>query len=271
MKNKIFLLIYAALVCWLTAMLVFSCAKTEEPALVAGDQKSDLRSNVNDIPSEVAQWLTEAEIAAFWASKPTKEPPAHKEKGEKRPKKWRPFFVWGETIGRNLPVLSACPTMPDPNPGYANAQICFNPGDCPGIPVGPPLTPPFVGYVDGEGHMSGYGKIIQEWKRFVCPAAPPRLNGAYVKDEHRLHWRPLPGAAIEFKDGLYRTTLTMKVCNAALPLDEQCWALSTGDFDDSDGTFKYRIITTWNFAAPPPLPFFATLPAYRIAWGWVWY
>lgn len=67
------------------------------------------------------------------------------------------------------------------------------------------------------------------------------------------------------------TTLKIKVCNGSMPLDTECWALSEGDFEDSEGVINYRIVTEWPFFAPPPLPFFATLPAYRIAWGWLWY
>lgn len=70
MKKKIFLFGSLAMFGLVAALLVFSCSKNDEPSPPLSDQKVYSRGD-EEMPEEVAQWLTAEEIAAFWASKPS--------------------------------------------------------------------------------------------------------------------------------------------------------------------------------------------------------
>lgn len=263
MKNKVLLLLYAALICWLTAILVFSCTKNEETPVAAGDQPASLRGDDEEMPEEIAQLLTAEQIAAFWASKPTNNPANPQPGGQegKRPKKWRPFFGWGDITSNNLRVLSNCTTP-------ASAVLCYNPADC-GITPGSPATPPVRRGGGGEGHMSGYGKVYNSWLRFICGGGFDIWNGTYEKNGNVLQYAPNSAPTFSTTPEYQILQYDIKVCNANNGAPN-CWSYSTGDFADSEGILHQQLHVKRN---PPGSPsgMYIENSGKIFTWGWLWY
>ena len=263
MKKKIFLFGFLAMFGLAAALLVFSCSKNDEPSPLLSDQKVDSRDD-EEMPEEIAQLLTPEQIAAFWASKPTHNPANPQPGGHdgKRPKKWRPFFGWGDITSNNLPVLSNCTTPP-------TAEICYNPADCPGIPPGSPIVPPVRRGGGGDGHMTGYGQIWNTWLRFICGGGFDRWNGTYEKDEHILQYRPYSVPTFSLTPEYQILEYNIKVCNAN-DGDPLCWSYSTGDFEDSEGILRQQLHVK---RQPPDAPsgMFIEGEGKIFTWGWLWY
>lgn len=260
MKQRFSLAFMEAFLIFFAVVFWPGCTRDDSDTQPSSLQATD---DSPQIPGEIAAYLSGEEIAAFLASRPTYTPSSAQDRGEqgKRPKKWRPFYAWGDVVGHFYPLLTNCN---DP----LTAVICFAPGDCPDQSA---WVGYFGGFIDNEGHMTGYGKVDQSWQRFVCgPLGTPggQLNGSYEKDEHLLQFRPAGPPALTFNDdGAVNLDFPMSVCNATYP-NPACWQYSAGDFHDSEGTFTWRLTTDFsNFFAP----MFADQLGHVTAWGWLYY
>lgn len=277
MKKRISFFAAGVFLFLLAALLLTNCSKDE--SFIQSQEENLLTQNLDIpvIPAEVALYMTEAEKAAFYAGPPSYTPsPANgttatgeREKKEtKRPKKWRPFFAFGEVGGSWYPVLENCNYPP-------LANVCYQPGDCPDPSA-------WIGYFvpwAGEATMTGYGKVNLTYDSYACGQTPVDQawgNGTYEKDDNILHWCAYwppnePPYTIEIIDeDTWSVTWKISICNASNP-NPLCWGYSTGDFEDSegDGTITYR--WTGNTSSFYP-NFFAPLnPAQITAWGWLYY
>ena len=264
MKKRTSFFVVGAFLSLLAALLLFTCAKDDTTLQAPQDDLSTQNLDIPEIPADMAKYLTEEEIGDFYARKPSFTPASNDvTERDKRPKKWRPFFGWGDITAAFLPVLSNCTTP-------ATAEICYNHADCPEVNVGPPILPPFRGGGGGEGHMTGYGQVWNTWLRFSCGGGFERVNGTYEKDEHILQYRTYSPPTVSFEDGYLVLEYDIKVCNANEG-DPMCWSYSMGDFDDSEGILRQRLGAKLPAPGSPPRKMFDENEGYIITWGWLWY
>lgn len=250
----------------LAMLLLTNCSKDE--AFVEPQNEALVSQNLDIpvIPGEIAVYMTEAEKAAFYASKPTTAPAsAEVQEREGDERTWHAFFAYGDIKGNKYPILSQCDNPP-------MAEICPIPGNCPDVEN-------YVGYAAlwaGKATMEGFGQMKQYYSDFVCGIENGVETGwnvvAYKKGENDLEFRVhgTPYTLIYNEDGTVSVDWKISICSASKP-NSLCWSYSTGVFKEmeGDGTVTCR----WrgspiNFYAPLFEPF---IPAKLLTWGWLYY
>jgi hypothetical protein len=260
MKTKNAFLKIGFFVFLLTAMLLVNCTKDENALVTQGTLTTE---NVV-IPDEIAMYLTDAEEADFYASKPTTPPTT--DGVNAREGAWRPFFVSGNIEGNKYPLLANCDLPPA-------ALIVPNEEDVLNVPEN------YVGYVGlwaGKATMEGFGPINQFYDDFVCgmntSVENGLHNGSFKRGNGALYWGPYgtPYTVKFNEDGTVSVESKISICNAARAT-KNCFTYSTGVFEkmEGDGTITWR----WtgnpvNFTSPLFEPF---KTAHMMSWGWLFY
>lgn len=219
------------------------------------------KTEIPEIPAEIAQYLSETEIQNFYAGPPAemlKLDEASKKYGKQ--KRWHPFFAWGKAVGTFYPILENCN---DP----LSAVLCFQEGACPDQSQWKGLA----ARAKNRAFMSGYGLVTKTWENYICGFNPENgwPNGSYRKGKHKLQYHPGGAPSISFLDETtVQLDMEMVVCDASAPLDPLCWDYNSGNFAEAEGTFHWRWIGPVEGLAPGP---FNPIPAWIISWGWLYY
>lgn len=261
MTKRIFNLASGITLITLFVLLLANCTKDDSFIAKA---ENELTSESPVVPIEVATYLSEAEMLAFYDSKPT-HLPASAGVELRSDKTWHPFFASGDVGGFKYPLLGYCDNPPIANICPA-AVMCQDPSA-------------FTGYAvmyAGKAMIEGYGQVNQFYSNFVCGVGTPVEDGihnsSFKRGVSNLHLRAVGNEFTKKvnNDGTVTVDWAASICNAASPNDG-CWDYSSGDFKgvQGEGTINCRLITK---SANIPASLFDELkPGKLISWGWLYY